>query len=265
MVAGVLEGRGVNPSLWFVVPVHGRIALAAKCLEQLGETCTSLRIAGVDATAVVIADAENHSALELELRRDLGFARVVRDNRFLGRRFNDGIQLALDPAYNGRPADYVVPCGSDDWVDWRLFVDLPKPNTIVGFRAISFVRADGAELLTTELTNTGGSGIRIYPRELLEPLGFRPAEEDRRRACDTSILTRTLRARPGARIEHRASDPRQIVDWKSPHEQLNSYEAIFRRHRGERFPDPFAELAEFFPALALRRMRALFGDRLAVV
>lgn len=255
----------MKASLWFVVPVHGRIPLAAKCLEQLARTCTSLKIAGVDATAVVVADAANHAALAAELERDLGFGKVVRDNRFLGRRFNDGIQLALDPEFNPRPADYVVPCGSDDWVDWRLFVDLPRPDTVVAFRAISFVRADGLELLTTELDNTGGSGIRIYPREVLVDVGFRPAEEDRLRACDTSILTRVMRARPRTRIEHRFSDPRQIVDWKSPDEQLNPYESIFRRHRGERFDDPFGELELVFARTDLARMRGLFGDRLAMV
>jgi hypothetical protein len=104
--------------------------------------------AGIEATAVVIADAENLSALRPDMH---GFGTVERDNRFLSRRFNDGIQLATDRRFNRRPADYVVPCGSDDFVDWRLFLDLPPANTVVGFQRMSFVREDGRELASAEV------------------------------------------------------------------------------------------------------------------
>src|SRR5687767_4792022 len=100
------------PSLWFVVPAFGRVELARICLRQLRRTCDALQAEGVEATAVVIADDEN-----LDAARELGFGTIERDNRAVSRKFNDGIQLALDPAYNPRPGDYVVPCGSDDWVD----------------------------------------------------------------------------------------------------------------------------------------------------
>ena len=78
--------------------------LTAICLRQLRRTCDSLAENGVQATAVVIADDEN-----LDTARELGFGTVDRDNRFISRRFNDGIQLACDPEFNPRPADYVVP------------------------------------------------------------------------------------------------------------------------------------------------------------
>jgi hypothetical protein len=245
----------VKPTLWFVVPVHGRHDLSAICLRQLRRTCDGLELAGIEATAVVIADAENHAELAQRGVDELGFGRVERDNRFLSRRFNDGIQLALDERYNRRPADYVVPCGSDDFVDWLLFVDLPQPDEIFGFPAISFVRPDGRELLAAELDYKGGAGIRIYPRALLAPLGYRPADEDRGRACDTSILRNVLRRTP-ARVVHRASDPRQLVDWKTDVEQITAYDAIVARHGGSaRFiPDPFVELAEFYPRVALDEM-----------
>ena len=68
----------------------------------------------------MIADDEN-----LDTAAELGFATVRRDNRFLARKYNDGIQLALDPSVNPRPADYAVPFGSDDWVDHRIFHRLP--------------------------------------------------------------------------------------------------------------------------------------------
>lgn len=309
------------PSLWFVVPAYGRQQLARICLRQLRRTCDALTAHGIHATAVVVGDDEN-----LGTARDLGFATVERDNRFVSRKFNDGIDLACDPfrdtprpepdvgrylvtgtrGYRGhlpgtefearldpaperravargdirllervrvavgrytlpdgvRPADFVVPCGSDDWVDWRLLVDLPPEDTFVGFQRISFVREDGAELTCRYLGYKGGAGIRIYPRQLMHAVGFRPADEDRERACDTSILVNLQRKHgEGLKVLHPDNDARQIVDWKSRGEQLNTYESL-SIHRGEVLGDPFAELREFFPAESLEEMQAHYQTEL---
>lgn len=243
------------PSLWFIVPAHGRVELTRICLRQLRRTCDALTAEGIDATAVVIADDEN-----LLTAREFGFGTVFRNNNFLSRKFNDGIQFALDERHNPRPADYVVPCGSDDWVDHRLFLNLPRPDTMVGFQRLSFVREDGCEIAVRQLTNPGGAGIRIYPRQLMKPLGYRPADEDRRRACDTSILVNLQRALP-VRIEHRHLHDAQIVDWKSPDTQLNEYAAL-RRYRGSEQPDPFDVLAGVYPDEALEEMQAHYERRL---
>lgn len=242
------------PSLWFVVPVHGRLPLASICLRQLRRTCDALTDHGIDATAVVVADRENLRDLRRRLTSTLGFATVVRDNTFLSRKFNDGIQLALDAKFNPRPADYVVPCGSDDWVDWRIFTTLPGHDEVLGFQRLSFVREDGLEMTSRFLSYDGGCGIRVYPRRVMAHVGYRPADEDRKRACDTSILTNVRRAFPRLQVTHASTDARQIVDWKSPGEQLNSYEAL-NVHRPELRADPFVELAGVFPDEALREMR----------
>lgn len=237
-------------TLWFVVPAHGRLALSAICLRQLRRTCDALTGEGIEASAVVIACDEN-----LETARELGFGTIERDNRFLSRRFNDGIQLACDPAYNPRPVDYVVPCGSDDWVDHRLFLELPPADTVRAFRRLAFVREDGREMTTRHLTYAGGCGIRIYPRQVLERLDYRPADEDRRRGCDTSILGNLTHAGPLLRVVYGATDARQIVDWKSPGEQLNGYGEL-QSHRLLWQGDPFDELADVFPPAALEEMAA---------
>ena len=242
------------PSLWFVVPVHGRLELARMCLRQLRHTCDELQHAGIDASAVVITDKETHEQLP-----DLGFGWVPRDNEFLSCRFNDGIQFACDPEHNPRPVDYVVPCGSDDWVDWRLFTDLPPPNTIYAFQRMAFVREDGLELSVRHLRNEGGCGIRIYPRQVVRALGYRPADEHRTRGCDTSILHNLKRAEAFRAVEHRDIDPLQIVDWKSPGENLNPYEDIAARHRPELVRDPFDVLEGRYPQAALNEMRAHYG------
>lgn len=233
------------PSLWFVVPARGRIELARICLEQLRRTCDALSAEGIDASAVVIADDEN-----LDTARDLEFAWLRRGNRPLSRKFNDGIELALT---NPRPADYVVPCGSDDWVDWRLLVDLPPVHVMVGFQKMTFVSEDGGEGVVRWINYEGGTGIRIYSREIMSHLGFRPADEDRAAACDTSILF-NLRRACRFEIEHRDLDGRQLVDWKSTGNNLNSSQSVARYKRLGTI-DPFTDLEDFFPRESLEAMR----------
>ncbi len=244
-------------SLLFVVPVHGRIGLAKICLRQLRRTCTTLIANGVAASAIVVADGVHLAMLE---PHNLGFGWVRRDNQFLSRRFNDGIQLATDPKFNPSPADYVVPFGSDDWVDYRLFLEpLPDEHTIQGFQQMSFVREDGSEIAATFLDYEGGAGIRIIPRELVAPLGYRPADEDRERGCDTSILVNLRRFHGDElKVKHFHLHERQIVDWKTAGEQLNPFRTVIKGRRPDRQLDPFAELADFYPQDALDEMRAYY-------
>jgi hypothetical protein len=253
-----------RPRLWFVVPIHGRVALTAVCLRQLRRTCDALTAEGVAATAVVVGDESNLAAFR-EQTGGLGFATVRRDNAYLSRKFNDGIQLALDPAHNHAPAGFVVPFGSDDWIDHRALLDLPNPDTVVCFQHSSCVREDGREIAATRLASVGGSGVRIYPSELLEPLGYRPADEDRRTGCDTSILVQVMRANPRASIDYRYLHDRQIVDWKTQAQQLNSYATAVRLRRVTRAPNPFEQLAGVYPAAALREMLTLYPQTVEVV
>jgi hypothetical protein len=206
---------------------------------------------------VVVADDEN-----LDTARDLGFATYERGNAATSMRFNDGIQAACDPSVNRHPVDYVVPCGSDDWVDWRLFIDLPNQHTMVGFQRMAFVREDGAELTVRRINSEGGCGIRIYPSQVMRAAGYRPADEDRKRGCDTSILVNLKRLDAIDRVDHRDIDPLQIVDWKTSGAQLNPY-ATLERHKLELRRDPFQVLHGRYPDEALDDMAAHYG-RVAV-
>jgi hypothetical protein len=244
-------------TLWFCVPVHGRLPLAKICLRQLRRTCDALYKDGVDASAVIVSD---HDALEELDVVGLKFGWVVRDNDYTSAKFNDGIQLATDPRYNPTPVDYVVPCGSDDWLDHRLFTEpLPAEDQIFGFQHMSFVREDGREIVSPKIGYAGGSGIRIIPRQLLEPLDYRPADEDRMRGVDTSILSNLNRVHPGLEVRHWHMHTRQIVDWKTPGIQLNSYKEVTAIHGADSPEDPFEALADFYPAEALEEMRAYYG------
>jgi hypothetical protein len=238
-------------TLWFVCPAHGRFKLTRICLEQLRRTCDALHGHGIDATAVVVADDDN-----LDTAHELGFATVRRDNRFLARKFNDGIQLACDPALNPSPADHVALIGSDDWVDHRILLDLPPLDTVLAFQWAAFVSEDGRQLAETRLGYLGGVGVRVYPRQLLEPRGYRPADEDRTRNCDFSILHNTRQAnqpRP-VRIDYGDLHARQVVDWKSPGQQLNSYADVTGVHRGGSIGNPFELLTGLYPDQALEQM-----------
>lgn len=246
-------------TLWFVVPAHGRFELTKICLRQLRRTCDALTAEGLEATAIVIADDKN-----LATARSLGFGTYERDNRFLSRKFNDGIQAACDRDVNPRPADFVVPFGSDDWIDYRILLNLPPRNTVACFQHMSFVNEDASELQTSFIRYAGGCGIRVYPRQVVAQMAYRPADEDRRRGCDLSILSTLRREVRLLRVVHHSIDPRQIVDWKTAGANLNSYAEI-GKHRRAHGPDPFAQLEGFYPPKALREMRQLSERRLVAV
>lgn len=236
------------------MPVHGRFSLASVCMRQLRRTCDELTTRGVDASAVMVGCDDN-----LTVARDLGFATVRLGNDYVSHKFNAGILLACDRRYNPRPADYVAPVGSDDFVDWRLFLDLPDQRTLVAWRNISFVSEDGTELTAAHLDYPGGAGPRIWPRRVLGALEFWPAAPNLRRGCDTSILTNVQRAYPELRVEYRDTDPRQIVDWKTSGANLNTYETVTRRWRGPSLGDPFDALTGWFPDEALEDMQNHYG------
>jgi len=243
-------------TLWFVVPAHGRVDLARVCLRQLRRTCDALEEYGIEASAVVIADDAN-----LETAQELGFATVERDNRWLSRKFNDGIQLATDPRYNPRPADYVVPCGSDDWVAPEALSSLPdRPDEALGFSRCAFVCEDGTKLIEANVSYRGGIGVRVYRRDSLEAVGFRPADEDRARGCDTSILVNVQKHNPRLKWYDRFVHPCQVVDFKSPGEQLNDWDAVSVWGIAEP-RDPWETLLELYPDESVFAMRELYAAR----
>lgn len=234
-------------ALWFIVPAHGRVEKTRVCLRQLARTCDALDDAGIAATAVIVAADEN-----LETARELGFAAVNRPNQPLGRKWNDGCE------YAGRAgADFVCWFGSDDWIDPVLFLDeLPDDHQIRCSRLSSVVSEDGTRLAPLRIWYPGGDGVKILPRRLLAPYGFRPAENNRDRAIDTSIMRRI--DPENRRSAYFDAHPFQIVDWKTPGSQLNTYAACLSYAVGPQ-TDPWETLAGRYPDEALDEMRAIYG------
>lgn len=238
-------------SLWFIVPAHGRVALSELCFTQLAHVCDEL-----EAEALVIAEDEN---LEAAYRLFDVLERPNSDG--LGKRFNDGFQYAAE---NG--ADYVVPLGSDDWVHPDLFKDLPDERTVACFQFCSLVSETGRDLARLRIPYAGGIGIRIMPTKLLAEVGYRPARDTIERGVDTSTLSglhsasnKRLRAgKSQARLEYRDSHPLQIVDFKTPGGNLNSFKSCDEYRIGGS-KTPFEDLAEFYPADAVDRMADHYG------
>lgn len=239
--------------VWFVVPVHGRLDVTRVCLRQLARTCDAMADYGLDASAVVVGDDES-----LDVAEDLGFGTVRRDNAALGRKFNDGFQLACDPEFNPEPADYVVPCGSDDWIDPVVFRTLPPQDTIGIFRRLAVVDENRERLTRLHIHYKTAAGPKIIPRGLIAAAGCRPSEEDRKRAIDASTMEGIKRAVGyWPKMAELDVHDYQIVDWKSHGEQLNSYQAVGRYGRGPESCEPFEVLGEFYPSEAIEEMRDL--------
>jgi hypothetical protein len=237
-------------SVVFVVPAHGRHSIAMVCLAVLRLTCDDL----TDATAVVVADDEN-----LETAAALGFETVEMPNRPLGAKWNAGFVRAAELG-----ADLLVPLGSDDWIDPELVrAQLDQDGEQRCSRLASVVREDGAMLARLRIPYDGGDGVRMMPRALLDRVGFRPCDDGASRAIDTTTLRRLegLLGRPLRRTYVDVSAT-QIVDFKSPG-NLNGYRECCAFRDGDEV-DPWALLAETYPANAVGAMRRVYEVAAAV-
>lgn len=235
-------------TLWFIVPAHGRLEIANVCLRQLRRTCEALGDRGIAASAVVIADDEN-----LDIARSVGFNTVERDNAFLGRKMNDGYELA------GREqVDYMVPIGSDDWID-PDWIRLPNPDETIATHLSAVVNEDCTRISLLDIWF--GDGVRVYTRQTLERAGFRPADDDRKRAIDAATHKGVKHA--AAKIIWHDTTALSIVDFKSK-ENLNDYDGCMR-HFGSRKEraDVWEQLGSVYPADAISEMQALRPDLVA--
>ena len=157
-------GKRTVPRLYFVTPAWRRFALSAVCFDQRLGVMDELAAMGIEAHCVVVADDEN-----LELARARGFDTVERDNDWLARRFNDGIEYA-----GSHGADWIVPVGSDSWVQADYFAPLPEEGEVRTSTYLCTVTAD--RLAHLEIKPNHGGGPYIVPRSMLEPSRFRPAK-----------------------------------------------------------------------------------------
>jgi glycosyltransferase involved in cell wall biosynthesis len=234
-------------SLWLVIPAYRRYDVTKIAFPQLRRCLNELHDRhGIDGQAVVIADDAN-----IDLAHEHRFHALRQRNQPLGRKWNDGYEYAAEHG-----ADFFVPCGTDDWLDPDYLAEIPRPNEIRASRWATSIREDGRRMLQFYIDYEGGDGIRIIPRDLLKPTGFRPAEDHRQRAIDTSVWQTLRRKSRGFRFVY-STDPLNIVQFQSTAPQLNAYAALKRRFRHHETERPFDALRERYPddlvALAERR------------
>lgn len=194
---------------------------------------------GIEARCVVIADDEN-----LDTARALGFDTVERDNDWLGRRFNDGMEFA-----GTHGADWIAPIGSDSWIDADYFVPLPGPSITRTSRMYAAVTADRLAELSV---GKRGAGPYIFPAPLLASVGYRPAVDEIARRVDSSTIAGITE-----RIHWRRRDlhPLQYIGFRGePH--LTPYGRLFRAWGTAERSDPWERLAEHYPIDLVERARA---------
>lgn len=208
-----------------------RFDVTRLCLAQRAILRTELAERGHEMRAVIVADDEN-----LEIARSFGFDTIERNNDYIGRKFNDGIEHALHEL----EADFVVLIGSDDWMHVSMFDVLPKeiadlpmptaerpvvigrpgPQAVTG-KKIAFVDLEREMIQPCEARGRLGVIPWVFPASALRETP-RPITETCNKGIDGSLF-RGLKTRP----EWIFHDPHPLarVDFKS-NVNLNSYEKI---------------------------------------
>lgn len=229
--------------VYFVTPAFQRFELTSICLEQRELVIDELARHGVEARQVVIADDEN-----LDIARSFGFETIERDNEWLGRRFNDGEEHA---GRNG--ADWIVPIGSDSWVDPAYFLPLPHPRLTRTSRMYTPVRPDR---LATLRVGKMGAGPHMFHRSLMLRSGFRPAPDKIARNTD-SLTIRGLDRPP--RWEWRDTHPYQYVGFRV-RPFITQYDRLVDRWGVSEDQHPFETLRRYYPAGLVDRVEKLMAS-----
>ena len=227
-------------TVWFVTPAFGRYELSAVCFDQRRLVMDALEKAGVEARCVVVADDEN-----LDLARERGFDVVEQDNEWLGRKFNDGIEYACR---NG--ASRVVPIGSDSWIDPAYFLPLGKRKDTRTSHLYAVVAAD--RMAELNVRDHKGVGPYVFSRLSLSWSAYRPARDNIKHGVDRS----TVKGIRAIRWSFNDLHPFQYIGFRGiPH--LTPYDLLNETWGVREHTDPWAKLAEHYPADLVERARAV--------
>jgi glycosyltransferase involved in cell wall biosynthesis len=211
-----------------------------------------LAASGLQAECVIVGDDRN-----LDIAEQHGFHVVEQSNDFLGRKFNDGFQYALEHG-----ADYVVSVGSDDWVHPDLFDRLPRPVAeprepsdeepvvvwapvpeIITGTAISLLDLNVGRGTICRSTGTYGVIPWVLPAAAFEKCGGRPIPDMQARGIDGALV-----AGLGFQPEWVFVDPHPQcrVDFKSE-VNLNSYASITGAIGDDTITEPWEFLRAKYP------------------
>lgn len=223
-------------SVWFVTPAFHRYDLTAVCLEQRRRVIDELEKQGIEAHCVVVANDAN-----LDTAKALGFQTVEQNNDWLGRRFNDGMEYAGKAG-----AEWIVPIGSDSWIDPAYFLPLPQGVTRTSARYAAVTASRMAVL------NVGryGAGPYMFHRSSFGR-GFRPAADELHRYIDSSTIAGLTRVKWERYDVHAL----QYIGFRGkPH--LTPYDRLWKAWGERESTDPWTELATCYPADLVSAARA---------
>jgi len=244
-------------SIWFITPAFHRANISEIVFQQRAEMLHKLHEAGHEAQAVVVADDEN-----IELANQHGFATVVTKNDYLGRKWNEGYQLA---AREG--ADYVCPVGSDSWLDPEFIISyLNEPwegRVVVSSRHYSVVHETGRKRGQFLVEYEGGTTM-FFSTESIRHCRYRPVRERIQSGCDGSTLqSLNLPGKPTFLINE-AHQLETVAFQTSP--QITSYDNLVKRWGvGETTNQAkvFTDLEAHYPKPLVDEMRVLYKARRA--
>ena len=248
----------------FVTAAWQRYHVTRLSLAQRVDLCGKLAELGHEATQVVVADDDN-----LDIAREYGFWGISQNNQYIGRKFNDGIQFALEHL----EADYIVLIGSDDWMHESLFDRLPLPvapepvpteeNPIVFWDEEAPEAITGKEICAVDLGRgvmttcrvRGRYGVIpwVLPKEAFAKTS-RPIRDELNKGIDGSLI-----AGLGLQPEWVFIDPNPYcrVDWKTE-QNLNSYDKLRNGiGYGDEDPWPWSVLQEHYPAELVQQAMAI--------
>lgn len=242
-------------AITFVIPAYQREHVSELAFAGIRWTLDELDRDGHQARALVVADDGN-----IRLGADAGFETLRRPNRPLGQKWNDGVEHAYLAG-----SDFVVICGSDDWVHpdlIRLWLGLEDPGTrwpVFCTRRSTVVAPDGRQAVALTIGYAGGDGIRMFPRRTLDRVQGRPTLDKRQRSLDGGTALNLKAAGVTAAWVYAADpDPLWVVDFKSPY-SLTPYDLFpVCEHDPEPIDDPLGRLADLYPAEVLEHAHRFY-------
>lgn len=227
--------------IYFVTPAWQRYDLSAICFEQRQRVIDFLGAAGVEARCVVIADDEN-----LEQARAFGFDVVERDNTWLGRKFNDGIEYAC---HNG--ATWVVPIGSDSFIDPAYFLPLPPDNPEIVRTSQLYAPVEKERVAITRVAHlTNPAGPHMFHRDLLKRADYRPMPDEISRNTDSN----TIRSLAPFTFQYRDIHDLQYIGFRVP-PFITHYDSLWKRWGVREHADPWIRLSQHYPNDLVERAR----------
>lgn len=207
---------------------------------------------------VVVGDDVN-----LEIARMHGFHTVSRDNKYLGRKFNDGYEYAFK-----KGADAVIPVGSDSWIHPDVFIKTSKVwednGSIYYSTKHAMVDECGKRLgLITSLPRNNEynkCSLLFYPRGLMKSCGFRPCNETQKKSCDRSTIENIIKNNLKVNfVRNKDFNPIQYLAFKNKNIQLWNYDD-YRAQFKEQINDPWKYMINFYPKELVKYARSYYRN-----